>query len=403
MTQNLKILDLNTANYDDFRAGTDGGRGMNWDRRKQLIVDLIMEEDPEIVCLQEVRFDRDEATTHETYLDSGSEIFWEVQNRGKQCRQLFAPAQYYKPSLFEGLTTFVCDDRLQLLSMEVIYLPVGDRFDSNQREALFTRVEVKETGFIFGVVNLHATYSPELRPSHFRETLKSIEQTSGKPDFPVVIMGDFNGEIEKPEDVPSFEVFDEFHYIDLWSHLYPDDPGLTFRSWEPIKRIDYVYSSPSFLPRLTNLRILNRSESDISFNPSNHRWDPNHIPSDGKIHMSDHFGLVFEIDNLLPLETTLFEPAFFTPSNSTVLEHPEMYDNMNIHSSHILTIMTGISVMIILIVIYFMRLYKSNHRHVDENQGYDSEKELVLDDTEIFRNYISERSEIVLSFTGGDS
>lgn len=64
-------------------------------------------------------------------------------------------------------------------------------------------------------------------------------------------------------------------YVDGFRHLHPDDAGLTFPTWDPHIRLDYVFVPMLFAERLVDCRV---------------------VAEDGVARASDHFPLLTQLD-----------------------------------------------------------------------------------------------------------
>jgi endonuclease/exonuclease/phosphatase family metal-dependent hydrolase len=85
---------------------------------------------------------------------------------------------------------------------------------------------------------------------------------------PRVLMGDFNA----MPDAPVLEQFRQAGWVDAWTTLRAGDPGHTFESNAPDKRIDYVWVSSDLAPRLHAIDIVS-------------------APPGSDVRLSDHHGI----------------------------------------------------------------------------------------------------------------
>lgn len=92
----------------------------------------------------------------------------------------------------------------------------------------------------------HLSLSSDARDRSFREIGEFSQKISQLPDssytIPTILVGDFNAVISSSNELATTYGFD-----DVWSVLQQrdkptDSTGFTFSSWNPHKRIDYVFS-----------------------------------------------------------------------------------------------------------------------------------------------------------------
>jgi len=110
------------------------------------------------------------------------------------------------------------------------------------------------------------------------QTMEYIRRFSEISKGYYLLAGDFNME---PGSNPINLLDNSNDFKDLWSHLWgTQSQGLTFPSTKPIKRIDYIYVSPT---------LLNFAESI---------YVCGNIPDSLGIYTSDHLGLIATFNNV---------------------------------------------------------------------------------------------------------
>lgn len=229
----VRILDLNIWNYNE-----------PWPTRRDLILDLILDTEPDVVALQEIRY-RD----------------WTLDPR-HQAGQILAglpgysaiwhPAHYWPPGgrenmgekEWEGLAILSPHPVVDQAVLRLSRAPEDPR-DNFQR--LVQGAQVRTPAGPFWLFNTHYPLSAPARARVAVESLDFCVQTAG--DVPFALVGDFNAE---PQDLPirylTGQAEGDGHtdrLIDAWVACHPTDPGYTHPAWGPIKRIDYVFVPPT--------------------------------------------------------------------------------------------------------------------------------------------------------------
>lgn len=269
-SKSMKIITLNCANYDDHP---------DWLVRKSMIADQIVEFSPDVVCLQEIRFDPSQAPTNTDYLNMGEQIVEELNSNKKSFEIFFSLAQYYDhltyvpssnpTSIYEGLGILTVRNNTIEQKLSTIYLPMITTQDQNRRitqHIQFNDVDLKQ---IINVFNVHFSFDETDLQSNIKCTLDYCAQFKQN-----IIVGDMNNvydQIKKP--------FEDSGYIDLWKLMHPDENGFTFPSNSPLKRIDYCWISSDLL----NLCSVKQIITILSY------------PNANGVYASDHLGLFIEL------------------------------------------------------------------------------------------------------------
>jgi len=204
-----------------------------WVARRQIIADLISAYDPDVVGLQEARHD----FRYERGRGQSEQL---AEMTGYHCN--WALGQVYVPILRidEGLAILTREEPADVVSLPLSRLP-HERGDENQRVCLGVKLKNSDRGFIH-VFTTHFSLSPVARVSNAVEVERFIRETAG--DDPAVVMGDLNA--TPAETCIRFLVGDEVvagrsgKFADCWTVSHPGEPGNTYPSWQPVKRIDYI-------------------------------------------------------------------------------------------------------------------------------------------------------------------
>jgi endonuclease/exonuclease/phosphatase family metal-dependent hydrolase len=245
----LKVLTFNIWNY-----------APHWPRRRAMIANTITTMSPDVVALQETRHDF---------------RFHRGEGQGRQLAGLTgyhattALGQVYVPLLRidEGLTILTREPPITVFSHTLTRLK-RERGDENQRILLGVRVAA--AGAEIDVYCTHFSLSQAARVANAREVVGFTEADSG--DRPCVVMGDLNAE---PGSTEIRYLTEEQGFLDCWPAVYPDAPGFTYASWDPVRRIDYVLARA-----ISSVRSIERVGDQ---------------PEEG-VYPSDHLGLIAELD-----------------------------------------------------------------------------------------------------------
>jgi endonuclease/exonuclease/phosphatase family metal-dependent hydrolase len=252
----IRLLDLNIWNYNE-----------PWPTRRDLIVDMILDLEPDIVALQEVRY-RD----------------WTIDPR-HQSDQILAglpgfasvwqPAHYWQPGQGHNIGDLEWEGLAILSPHPIVDWAVlrlsrmaDDPRDSFQR--LVLGALVRTPAGPFWLFNTHYPLSGQARERVAVETAGFCQPRAG--DLPFALVGDLNAQ---PQDLPIRYLTGQVEIdgrrsdlVDAWTACHPDQAGYTFPAWGPHKRIDYV-----LVPRGTNVQgisIVGRVPSQDVVAPSDH-------------------------------------------------------------------------------------------------------------------------------------
>lgn len=273
----LKVMTLNLANYNDHG---------HWNKRLQLIVNSVAEAKPDILALQETRFDPDHDSTTTSYQDMAEQILYQLQARGLylQAQLVTQPAMFYphgtqgilgthnyplpktlapenRSYYWEGLSII---SNLPVLETGSTYLSKSsDCNDDNRRITQYIKVTYANKPLY--IANVHFSGNACFA-TQMQETINyfnSIVQNQ-----PLMVMGDFNA---KPDNA-AFNLFDAYGLIDAWHALRPADAGNTSSPGNLTQRIDYIWVSQSFktaLKKPEQVQLEATQETDGDY-PSDH-------------------------------------------------------------------------------------------------------------------------------------
>ena len=262
----MKVFTLNLANYTDHP---------DWERRRELIGNWIILEQPDVVLFQEARYDPNQPSTIKTGLGMVEQII-SIISENISYNYFITPAQYYDPNtgapvtgptnFWEGLATLVLSS-LTYGDYQSYILPLGGTSDLNNR--IVTKLKVNNYYFI----NVHFSYNLSQALIQANSAIDWIN-SSGTKYLDQIWGGDYNME---PFQIGT--TFTQYKYKDAWANLR-SKAGYTYSSSKLVKRIDIFYVSQNI--------------SLISINRELRK--PILIPGGNKVFASDHLGLYLEIN-----------------------------------------------------------------------------------------------------------
>lgn len=216
----MRCLTLNIWNYNP-----------PWDVRRGLIAGLILQLDPDVVCVQEARHD------FRFYRGSGQgEQLADLT--GRQCVSHVAQVYWPAPRVDEGLAILTrrAPDRVMWRALTQL----GDeRMDENHRICL--GIELETGAGTVRIFNTHFSLSPRAREVNALETARFVRECG---DGPALLVGDLNAEPGSPPLAfltGSLSLKGETgDFADCWTQVHGDVAGHTYASDRPLRRIDYV-------------------------------------------------------------------------------------------------------------------------------------------------------------------
>jgi endonuclease/exonuclease/phosphatase family metal-dependent hydrolase len=286
-----KIMTMNLANYTDHDE---------WPSRLEAVAAIISDKKPDIIALQEVRFDPDfdsenvATSTKRIYQNMGEQLlrrinldshysgsaivtqpcmFYDSMLKGDSSKFRYYPQPKLSKSsqeMWEGLSTI---SRVPILETGSRFLTTTPRAeDQNRRVTQYVAVETRESPLY--IFNCHFSYDSKSFESNMKETIDYIEPFNNR--F-CLLVGDLNHD-PRTETFKAFKDLEGAGFVDLWSSLHPDQEGNTTPSCAPERREDFIW---------VNSRIGNGRTCGIELVATE--------PYAGRKYPSDHFGLIAEI------------------------------------------------------------------------------------------------------------
>jgi len=288
MANLLKVMTYNMANYDDHAQ---------WPTRSQMFSQVIMEKQPDIILFQEVRFNPDQPNTKVNYQNMAEEVLAILQkkNQYRGAYHVHLPVEriplapddlgynvpspaslspLYQTIEWEGLSII---SRMFIQETGCLWLTPPNKFDGdrNTRATQFAAIDLANgigTANLFYVFNSHFAYDVYDAMQNVTVTMDYIRRFATVSKGNYLLAGDFNME---PGSAPINLLDQSTDFVDLWRRVWGVQAGYTFPSTNPIKRIDYIYVSPT-LASLAKTIVVCGNVPD---------------PASG-VYTSDHLGMV---------------------------------------------------------------------------------------------------------------
>ena len=237
----MTILTLNLNGY-----GTKHGA---WDVRKHLIADAIRHHGPDVLALQ--------AVSRDPMQGAGLDQAAQLATLLPEYRYVrFVPAGEVSGRA-DGVALV---SRLPLdavTSQRLSYVRAdGPPEDSTPRIVLGARVDS------VSLFNAHFSWVATQTVANVAETVRYLQRHSG----PRLLVGDLN----TIPDEPALRSFVDEHWTDLWPWLHPNEPGYTFESQAPSKRIDYAWASPELRGLVKGIEVVTAQSSGPGVRLSDH-------------------------------------------------------------------------------------------------------------------------------------
>jgi endonuclease/exonuclease/phosphatase family metal-dependent hydrolase len=226
-----------------------------WERRRDLILATVAQEQPDLLLLQECASDADAAPGQPNQAVELAEAlgYTPVYHPASLSRR--REAHYGQAVLAAPGWTVLGSASLDLPSVS---------FPAKDSTRIVLAVELLGPAGRLRVFNVHLSLDRTARLRSIEVLLGWIAGLSAKPAA-TVLAGDFN---EVPEGLPLARLR-EAGWRDAWRRLHPADPGDTFPTPEPFIRLDYVFLPPS-APPLRAARLVGLTPDADGFFASDH-------------------------------------------------------------------------------------------------------------------------------------
>lgn len=219
-------MSLNIWNYNE-----------PWEARRQLIAACIDRAAPDLIGLQEIRLERDRSPADQARQIAG--LLREQYHRAYRGAMTFDRAPRREPGAGreEGLALL---SRWPLASCDALALTRDAADDADHHQRIVLHAEIRTPAGAVRFCNTHWSLSEQARARNAAQTRALIARLARLA--PVILVGDLNS---LPDGAGARGLFGpapsgERPPCDAWAELHPDQPGFTFRSDNPSRRIDYI-------------------------------------------------------------------------------------------------------------------------------------------------------------------
>ncbi len=239
----VKVMTLNIAGFQS-----------NWERRKRLIAQLLRQEHPDIVGLQEV-----------CLLPSMPLV---GQHQAAELARLagfpfwhFAPADR-RPHRAIGQAVL---SRYPIMAVDLLPFPrdPNDPKDTEDRLAMWVRIGM---GRCVEFCVTHLSLSPRARERSVRQLAEWLQRFGSAPK---IVVGDLN---DVPSSLPLQFLLRNAQppFADAWQLFKGNEGGFTFPSHAPRLRIDYVLFTPPEAFVVEDVRLVGDVATVDGLRPSDH-------------------------------------------------------------------------------------------------------------------------------------
>ena len=248
----MKILTWNLANYDDHP---------HWDIRIKLIAKEIAKYQPDVLALQEIRYNADHPTTKDSHLNMADQILQELQKQNlyKNAKVIIQPAMYYNPTHWEGISLITNLETIE--TGNIFHTLLSSSSDQNKRITQYAVMASQE--MVFAIFNTHFSYQELGMKLNVGEAIDYMSRFAG---YPCILLGDMNA---KPEN-ENIHKFALEGYIDVWQKLHPEKRGFTYKSFKPTKRIDFCWVNDLIAGKIKHAEIIGKESDENEIFPSDH-------------------------------------------------------------------------------------------------------------------------------------
>ncbi len=193
------------------------------DQRTQMVADVIAEHAPDFVSLQEV--------VQTPTMDNRAEVI--AAATGYQWTWAVTTGD---PLFMEEGPAIL--SRWPIAWTDVAELPHDDLGGLTTRKAIAAGIQLPDGEITVVASHFTIDESDEVKADQAAATADLIAA------HPSPRGATFAGDLNATPDTPAMQLLRDRGFIDAWTAANPDDPGLTFASTAPDRRIDYIYAVP---------------------------------------------------------------------------------------------------------------------------------------------------------------
>lgn len=227
------------------------GKPAEWKNRRDLVVKIFRECDPDVICTQEVL--HEQAADLEKMLDD----YFHFGFAG--------PFMDAHPTGYHGVVKNVLmfrKSRYDMTSAGTYWLSETPTIAGSVswdalrgRHVNWLRLRDRKSGKEFRVLDTHYDHKGQTARENMSRMINE-EAAQYLPDFPQVLCGDLNGTMDNPAQ----EILRKGGWTDSWIALYgPEDPGRTYHKLmgpkftKPGGKIDYIYYRGPVTPKASKI------------------------------------------------------------------------------------------------------------------------------------------------------
>jgi len=271
-------MTFNMANYDDHP---------NWSVRVGLFVQILTDKQPDVVLFQECRFNPDQPQTKSSYQNMAEQVLATLQSHGQ-----FLGAYHHhvpieriplasdsngfdvpSPASQSPLGKTIEWEALSIISKfwiketGCLWLTSPQKVsgDLNTRATQYAALDLSNgssTPNLFYVFNAHFAYVVDDAVQNVQTTIEYIRRFIPTSNGNYLLAGDFNME---PGSQPVNLLDNSGDLVDLWKYIWGSEGnGYTYPSTGPVKRIDYIYTSPLMVKKTKNIFLCGTSPDTTS-------------------------------------------------------------------------------------------------------------------------------------------
>lgn len=213
MSESLKLLNLNIS------------CSIPWDEKKGLLKEVVLEENPDILCLQEVAYDVHEDTENRTQINKIAEMFG-AKAFYASLTHPYTRAEDGRYLLYHGPGIVILNNDIEVQGFETVEIYRGDDGHVGE-DRTFNNVAARLSidGQDFIAMSLH--FSAGNRVDEAAKTLEWIDDNAAST--PLIIAGDLNS-FDASSGNGDGDVDTEFRkkLEDAWLELRQGAPGMTY-------------------------------------------------------------------------------------------------------------------------------------------------------------------------------
>jgi len=250
--EEVKIVTYNLwhTNPPHWALPDEQSRWERYNARVELFSQVLANENPDIILLQEVRLDNSlRGGSAEDQSDGGNQMNHilrrlRTQQPSVEWQYIFYPASsMFDETTYQGFQqdeglAILSKHPLDLSSLKVLLLPRLTQESSDDH----SRIVLHATAMVADDVKIDVMTSHFSLSSVARERAVEFMQQAGIGTERVQVFG---GDLNAEPHEGAIQLLKVQGFQDTWSELHVDEDGFSFPACRPTKRIDYLFFRPS--------------------------------------------------------------------------------------------------------------------------------------------------------------